>query len=95
MGINCVLFQARYWLISFGTAPLVSSNSLSGGLHLWASGMHTCTVPGTMVCGLRLAGRAPLGTHICGDAQVMSPLLYPDRPVWGEVLGECTDSPGG
>lgn len=34
MGINCVLSQARYWLISLGTAFLVSSNSLTGDLHL-------------------------------------------------------------
>lgn len=81
MGINCVLFQARYWLISLGTASLVSSNYLPGDLHLAGAeaapgnllGIRTFIVPVTVACGLLLASRAPLSTRVYGHAHVTSP----------------------
>lgn len=86
MGISCVLFQARYWLISSETASLLSSNCLPGDLHLWgveaawgnlwASGIHTLTVPGPV------AG----GRHH-GGAHVMSPCLRQTDQSGGRSLG--------
>lgn len=46
MGINCVLSQARYWLISLGTAFLVSSNSLVGWPSPLGTGGSTRKSPG-------------------------------------------------